>query len=170
MAEKRVEMASVVVDADAMSAGFNPMRMPSAPMADAEYVVLETDEERMRELVLDNATEHQARMESYATSAAVKSANEAHNYHLDADEEAVILSKNPSKFKAKEIGRKISSENQNHHDEVLEYNPSDTKYGESSIDHVDHQPTDYSIPKPQHDQEYQFGSDGYKPSEYKFES
>ena len=167
--EKRIEM----VDNDVVVVGSNPM-IPSAPMVDAQYVVLETDDERRREMIPDSATEYKAHVESYATSSAVRSANDAHNRHLDADEEAVILSEKPSKTEASQLGCAISAQNRQRKEEVLEYNPADARYeeGEKNFDSKIYKSksTDYTVPRHDHTKEYQFGSDGYEVSDYKFES
>ena len=119
-----------------------------------------------------------AQTEAYVTThaqrkqqaSAVKNANDTRKFILDADEEAVILSNNPSKVKTNQLTNRISAENRVTKNEVVEYDSSDLKYGHSPLESADHNPTDYSVPKADHTKEYTFGSDNYETTEYKFES
>ena len=156
-----------MVDADAVEAR-NPV-VPSAPEVEASYIVLEA-EGRKDEMIPDHITDYQARIEQFNQASAVKDTNDASRFSLDADEQAVILSTDTSKIKMKQQGNIISSENKLAKNEVYQYDPSDVKYGEGKLDKVDHEPTNYNVPKADHTKEYTFGSDNYETSDYKFES
>ena len=166
MSKGKVQM----VDADAVQpAPINPVVVPSAPTADTQYIMLETEGQR-RDLAPDQFTDYQARVEQFQQASAVKNANDTRKFILDADEEAVILSNTPSKVKANQLTNRISAENRVTKNEVVEYDSSDLKYGHSPLESADHNPTDYSVPKADHTKEYTFGSDSYETTEYKFES
>ena len=156
---------------------------PSAPMlvgavdADSSYVAVAVSEDQglmthaQSDFRVDATDSFQGRREAYDTADTVVRTNHVRRYYLDADEEAVALSGHSSRAEGRETNSTISTANRVRPQEVSEYDPEQhNRLGKTSLDNVDDSEfkTKYAIEKKPIGEEYQFGSDSYQPSEYKF--
>ena len=165
-----------VVDADQVVETGTEIRSPfevapSAPhMEAAQYTSLGQGENASAELTPDAESNYRGKMESYNVANAVAGTNIVRRGALDIDEEAAALSYYPSKVISNSIKETINRDNLVPTNEVREYDPADSKYGDSKLDKSDYGQTDYAATKPNHEGSYTFSSENYKTKEYEFGS